>query len=322
MWIVGRPVRVPYHGTVAPISFSPAAWRRIRSALRSFGADVVHVHEPFTPSTSMLTTLASSAPLVATFHAHLDRSRLMEFAGPALRRVSHRIDAGIAVSGAAASFLRRAIAVPVEIVPNGVDVDRFAHPGQPARGLPEGRKIMWVNRLDPQKGFRVMLHAFERLPPDLDDVHLVVAGDGKDRDALRSLPASIRPRVLHLGTVAHDLLAAYHATADLFVSAAVGQESFGIVLVEAMAAGLPVVCTDIPGYREVVRDDSDGLLVPPNDPIALADAIARVLSDPTLASTLAVAGRTRAAEYSWESVLPRLETVYDRVCGGTPASRG
>jgi phosphatidyl-myo-inositol alpha-mannosyltransferase len=320
--IVGRPVRVPYHGTVAPISFSPGAWRRIRSALRSFGPEVVHVHEPLTPSTSMLAALASSAPLVATFHAYLDRSRLMEFAGPALRRVAHRIDAGIAVSDSAASFMRRVIAVPVEIVPNGVDVGRFAHPGQPARGLPEGRKILWVNRLDPQKGFRVMLDAFERLPPDLDDVHLVVAGDGKDSEALRSLPASFRPRVVHLGTVAHDRLGAYHAAADLFVSPAVGQESFGIVLVEAMAAGLPVVCTDIPGYREVVRDGSDGLLVPPNDATALADAIARVLGDPTLASKLAVAGRTRAAEYSWESVLPRLEAVYDRVRGGTSAGGG
>jgi phosphatidyl-myo-inositol alpha-mannosyltransferase len=311
--IVGRPVPIPYNGTVAPISFSPGAWRRIRSAIRSFGPDVVHVHEPLTPSTSMLVTLAASSPVVATFHAYLDRSRLMELAGPALRRVSRRIDAAIAVSDAAAEFLRRVIAVPLEIVPNGVDVGRFAHAGEPARGLPAGRKILWVNRLDPQKGFGVMLDAFERLPADLEDVHLIVAGDGKDRDALRSAPAPVRSRVLHLGTVANDLLPAYHAAADLFAAAAVGQESFGIVLVEAMAAGLPVVCTDIPGYREVVRDGVEGLLVAPNDAAALADAIARVMTDRTLASALADAGRARAAGYSWETVLPRLESVYERV---------
>ena len=320
--IVGRPVRVPYNGTVAPISFSPGAWRRIRSATRSFGPEVVHVHEPLTPSISMLTVLAVNAPVVATFHAYLDRSRLMELAGPALRRVSRRIHAGIAVSEAAAEFLRRVIPVPVEIVPNGVDVGAFAHPGEPARGLPTGRKLLWVNRLDPQKGFRVMLDAFDRLPSELDDVRLVVVGDGRDRDALRSLPERIRPRVLHVGTVAHDLLPAYHAAADAFVSPAVGQESFGIVLVEAMAAGLPVVCTDIPGYREVVREGVEGLLVPPNDPAALAAAIARVLNDAPLTSALAEAGRARAAEYSWDAVLPRLESVYERLRRADSAPAG
>lgn len=322
--VVGRPIRVPYNGTVAPISFSPGAWRRIRSAMRSFGPEIVHVHEPLTPSTSMLAALAASAPVVATFHAYLDRSRLMELAGPALRRVSRRIDAGIAVSEAAAEFLRRVIPVPVQIVPNGVDVGRFAHPGAPARGLPAGRKVLWVNRLDPQKGFRVMLDAFERLPAELDDVHLVVVGDGRDREALRSLPERIRPRVLQLGTVAHDLLPTYHAAVDVFVSPAVGQESFGIVLVEAMAAGVPVVCTDIPGYREVVRDGVEGLLVRPNDPAALAGAITRVLDDPALAATMAGAGRARAAGYAWDAVLPRLEAIYEEVGGsdGSAASAG
>jgi phosphatidylinositol alpha-mannosyltransferase len=322
--IVGRPVRVPYNGTVAPISFSPGAWRRIRSAMRSFDPEVVHVHEPLTPSTSMLAALAASAPVVATFHAYLDRSRLMELAGPALRRISRRIEAGIAVSDAAAEFLRRVIPVSVEIVPNGVDVGRFAHPGVPARGLPAGRKILWVNRLDPQKGFRVMLDAFERLPVELDDVHLVIVGNGRDRDAVRSLPERIRPRVLHLGTVAHDQLPAYHAAADVFVSPAVGQESFGIVLVEAMAAGVPVICTDIPGYREVVRDGVEGLLVPPNDPAALSEAIARVLDDGAMAAALAEGGRARAADYAWDAVLPRLEAVYERVIGrdGSSADAG
>jgi phosphatidylinositol alpha-mannosyltransferase len=117
--------------------------------------------------------------------------------------------------------------------------------------------------------------------------------------------------------VPHAELPRYHAAADVFASPAVGQESFGIVLVEAMAAGVPVVATDIPGYREVVRDGVDGLLVPPNDATALASAIRRVLSEPALASALASAGRTRAETYSWDAVVPRLEAVYDRVLAGT-----
>ena len=315
--IVGRPVRVPYRGTVAPISFSPGSWRRIRSAMRSFDPDVIHVHEPLTPSTSMLAVLAASAPVVATFHAFLDRSRLMELAGPALRQVSRRIDAAVAVSEAAASFLRRVVQGPLEIVPNGVDVRAFAHPGRPVEGLPAGRKILWVNRLDPQKGFEVMVRAFEELASELEDTHLLVAGDGRDRVLLRALPKDLRSRILRLGTVPHEELPRYHAAADVFASPATGQESFGMVLVEAMAAGVPVVASEIAGYREVVRNGVDGLLVPSNDPNALAAAIRRVLSEPDLAAALVTAGRARADTFSWEAVVPRLEAVYDRVLGGT-----
>jgi phosphatidyl-myo-inositol alpha-mannosyltransferase len=311
--IVGRPVRVPYRGTVAPISFSPGAWRRIRSAMRSFDPDLIHAHEPLTPSTSMLAVLAAEAPVVATFHASLDRSRLMELAGPALRQVSGRIDAAVAVSDAAASFVRRVVRVPLEIVPNGVDVRAFSDPGRPVEGLPAGPKILWVNRLDPQKGFEIMLRAFEQIASEVGEVHLLVAGDGRDRVLLRSLPGDLRSRILRLGTVAHEALPRYHAAADVFVSPATGQESFGIVLVEAMAAGVPVVASDIEGYREVVRDGIDGLLAPPNDPNALAAAIRRVLSEPELAAALKAAGRSRAQAFSWQAVAPRLEAVYDRV---------
>jgi phosphatidyl-myo-inositol alpha-mannosyltransferase len=313
--IVGRPIRVPYRGKVAPISFSPGSWRRIRSAMRPFDPDVIHAHEPLTPSTSMLAVLAASAPVVATFHAALDRSRLMELAAPALRQVSGRIDAAVAVSDAAASFLRRVVRVPLEIVPNGVDVGAFAHPGRPIEGLPAGPKILWANRLDPQKGFEIMLRAFERVASEVVGAHLLVAGDGRDRALLRSLPADLRSRILRLGTVAHGDLPRYHAAADVFVSPATGQESFGIVLVEAMAAGVPVVASDIAGYREVIRDGVDGLLVPPGDPNALAAAIRRVLSEPKLAASLSAAGPARAETFSWEVVAPRLEAVYDRVLG-------
>jgi phosphatidylinositol alpha-mannosyltransferase len=315
--VVGRPVRVPYRGTVAPISFSPGSWRRIRSAMRSFDPDVIHAHEPLTPSTSMLAVLAASAPVVATFHASLDRSRLMELAEPALRRVSGRIDAGVAVSDAAASFLRRVMRVPLEVVPNGVDVGAFANPGRHLEGLPTGPKILWVNRLDPQKGFEIMLRAFEQLARDDDEANLLVAGDGRDRVLLRSLPGDLRSRILRLGTVPHEELPGYHAAADVFVAPATGQESFGIVLVEAMAACVPVVASDIAGYREVVRDGIDGLLVPPGDPNALAAAIRRVLSEPGLAATLRAAGRARAEVFSWQTVAPRLEAIYNRVLGST-----
>lgn len=311
--VVGRPVRVPYGGKVAPICFSRRSWSKIREALRVFEPDVVHVHEPFSPSTSMLTMAASTAPVVATFHAHHERSRLLWSAAPVLRGLARSIDAAVAVSEAAATFAAQAVGRPIEIVPNGVDVERFGGAASPAPGLPEGRRILWVNRLDPQKGFPVMVRAFARLTAELEGLWLIVAGDGRDREALGMLSEPDRRRVLMLGTVPNADLPAYHAAADVFAAPAAGHESFGISLVEAMAAGLPVVATDIPGYREVVSDGVEGLLVPPHDPGALAAALRRVLTDPALAASLGAAGRRRARTFSWDAIVPRLEAVYDRV---------
>jgi phosphatidylinositol alpha-mannosyltransferase len=310
--IVGGPVRIPYGGKVAPICFSRSSWRRVREWLRVFEPEIVHAHEPLSPSTSMLAVLAAAAPVVATFHAFHERSRLLRVAAPALRSVAARIDAAIAVSQAAAGFLAPVVRGPIEVVPNGVDVDRFAQArGSAPRG--EGRVALWVSRLDPQKGFGVAVRAFETLAERFTDLRLVVAGDGRDRDLVERLPDPVRRRVTMLGPVPNVDLPDLLAAADVFLAPATGHESFGIVLVEAMAAGVPVVATDIAGYREVVRAGVDGLLVPPNDPGAIAEAASRVLGDPALAASLSAAGRERSRAFSWDAVIPRLESVYGRV---------
>ena len=311
-WVrsVGRPVRVSYRGTVAPIA--PLSYRKVRSALASFRPDVVHVHEPLTPSASMFATLVANAPVVATVHAYLDRSVAMEIAAPILRRIWRRVTLGIAVSESAASFLRRAVPdAALDIVPNGVDVGAFAV-AELRADLPPGRRILWVNRLDPQKGFPIALAAFSKVLAEVPDAILVVVGQGKDRDALGLLTKSERARVDMRGTVPNEEVPSYLAACELFVSPAVGQESFGIALIEAMAAGLPVVAADIPGYREVVSDGVEGLLVPPRDPEALAAGLVRVLTDPELASRLGEAGRTHARTFDWLLVVERLEELYLR----------
>lgn len=311
-WVraVGVPLRVPYRGTVAPIA--PQSFLKTREVLAALRPDVVHVHEPLTPSASMFATLMSPAPVVATVHAYLDRSRVMELAAPALRWVWGKVTTGVAVSDAAAAFLRRALPeVALEIVPNGVDVEAFAAAG-PRDDLPEGRRILWVNRLDAQKGFPVALAAFSKVLEDVPDAVLVVVGEGGDREALRLLTTAARERVEMRGTVPNADVPGYLAASEVYLSPAVGQESFGIVLVEAMAAGVPVVATDIPGYREVVTDGLEGLLVPPRDPEALAAALVRVLSEPDLARRLGDAGRARARTFDWPLVVDRLEELYGR----------
>ncbi|CAN5259509.1 glycosyltransferase family 4 protein [soil metagenome] len=306
--IIGRPVRLPYNGSVAPVSPDPRTARRISAALRSFAPDVVHVHEPFAPSTSLYASLVARAPVVGTFHAYAARSRALAALSPILRLIWNRLAVRLAVSRAAASFVSRYFRGAVRVVPNGVDVELFA--SARAASLPPGRALLFVNRLEPRKGFRVATEAFELLAGRYPDVLLVVAGDGAERVLVAGLPEGAKGRVILLGSVPHEDLPPYHAAAELFLAPATGRESFGIVLVEAMAAGLPVVASDIPGYREVVRDGVEALLVPPEDAPALAAALGRILDDQELAASLGAAGRMRAERYRWEAVAADVESAY------------
>ncbi|HEX6132292.1 MAG TPA: glycosyltransferase family 4 protein, partial [Actinomycetota bacterium] len=233
---VGRPVDVRFNRANAPIDPRPWSWRRLRAVLGEARPDVVHVHEPFAPSTSLWATLASPAPVVATFHSGVPSSVAYDVAAPVLRRVARRIRVRVAVSRAAATVAARRIGGRFEIVPNGVDVARFRD-ARPA-DLGPGRKLLFVGRLDARKGFPVAVAAFERLARAGGDVRLVVAGDGPDRGAVAALPRTIRDRIAMLGSVPNADVPAIDAACDVYLGASIGGESFGIVVVEAMAAGL------------------------------------------------------------------------------------
>ncbi len=175
-----------------------------------------------------------------------------------------------------------------------------------------GTKLLFVGRLDERKGFPVAVDAFRRLAPDRPELRLIVVGDGPERSAVNGLPLDLRARVAMLGSVPNVDLPPFEKACDLYLGTSVGGESFGIVLVEAMAAGLPVVASGIPGYDEVVTDGVDGLLVPPRDPEALARAAGTILDDPALAGRLSAAGLARAATFDWRVVGAKLEALYDR----------
>jgi phosphatidylinositol alpha-mannosyltransferase len=306
--IVGRPIRIPYNRSTAPICPSRGSARRVRDELRRFGPDLVHVHEPLTPSTSMFAMRASRVPVVATFHSGASRSLLFTVAAPVLRRMANRIDVRVAVSRAAESFVAPRIGGTFEIVPNGVDVDQFRE-AEPA-ALPEGRRLLFVGRLHERKGFAHAVRAFALLAPRFPDLQLVVVGEGSQRRALETLPREIRSRVLELGALDNRAWPPYAAAADVFVAPNVGGESFGLILVEAMAAGLPIVASDIPGFDEVLTDGVEGSLVPRRDPRALAAGVARILEDPALSARMGAAARARAETFSWDRVTDRLEDLY------------
>ncbi len=320
-WVraAGRPVNVPYNASNAPIDPRPWSRARVRAELDRFGPDVLHVHEPLTPSTSLWATLeAGRTPVVATFHSGAARSRLFDLAAPFLRRIARRLSVRVAVSQTAAAFARARIGGTFEIVPIGVDVVRFERARPADLGI--GTKLLFVGRLDERKGFPIAVAAFGRLATDRPDLRLIVVGEGPDRSATDALPDTLKERVAMLGAVSNADVPPIHAACDLYLGPAVGGESFGVVLVEAMAAGLPIVASDIYGYREVLRDGIDGLLVPPRDSRALASAAAQVLDDPSLAGRLADGGRVRARTFAWSEVIVKLEELYGRAIQTGPPS--
>jgi phosphatidylinositol alpha-mannosyltransferase len=263
----------------------------------------------------MLATLRSRSPVVATFHAFTERSVLYSAAAPVLRPLWEKLGARIAVSEAAARFVGSRFPDGLRVIPNGCDVDLFAK-ARPMESRPSARRMVWVGRLDQQKGFPIAVRAFHRLAADFSDLEFVVVGEGRDRAVISTVPPATRSRLVMAGPVPHDDLPGYLAGAEAFVAPALGQESFGMVLVEAMAAGVPVVASDIAGYREVVRHEVDGILVPPGDPARLAEGVSRVLSDPALAKRLREAGRARAERYRWDVVIEEIEAVYREALGG------
>ncbi|MGH8884314.1 MAG: glycosyltransferase family 4 protein [Egibacteraceae bacterium] len=313
--VVGRPMPVRYNQSVAPVALSPLAGRKILRALRDYCPDVVHVHEPLSPIVSATAAAFGPRPVVGTFHAWSSTARIYRLAGLAGRRTVRRLDARIAVSPSAQQYAAGALRMPLgsfQVVPNGVDDTAFAT-AEPLPELvdPSRPLILFVGRLEPRKGVDVLMRAFLRLRASTPRVRLCVVGEGPGRERYQQMiPSSIRPDAQFVGAVDQAELPRYHASADIFVSPAVGGESFGVVLLEAMAAGLPVVASDIPGYRTVLKDGRQGRLVPPDDAFALAETVSTLLANEKLRLAMGAEGRQTAAEYAWPVIGRRIEAVY------------
>jgi phosphatidylinositol alpha-mannosyltransferase len=317
--IIGRTLNIRTNGSVARLTFAPSALDALEQAMRDFAPDVVHVHEPFALSIGLKAVWSSPAPVVGTFHSYFARDtwqgRLYTAVAPLLRPTWQRVASRIAVSQAARHSAKGRLGKGnVKIVPNGVDVERFSL-ATPATGLPEGRKLLFVGRLEARKGLRFAIGAFAQLADRYPDLQLLVVGDGPERHAVNTLAPALRSRVHMLGRVSDELLPRYHRAADLFLAPATGAESFGIVLVEAMAAGLPIVASDIPGYREVARQGREALLVAPSNATALAQGIAQLLDHPDERARLGANGLWRAHEFAWEHIVDELEAIYRSLAG-------
>ena len=318
---VGTAMPVRYNGSVARVNFGPLSAARVGRWLRKGRFDVLHIHEPITPSISLLALWAAEQPVVATFHAATPRSRSMQLAGGVLRGAIEKIDAGIAVSESARNVVVQHLGRDAVVIPNGIEFDDFNRwrpstgPGQLA-GSPrpsDHPKLIFLGRLDePRKGLDVLLAAVPLIMKTRPDLEVIVAGQGN-----RPLPEWC----CSLGMINPEAKIALLNSADVFVAPHLARESFGIVLLEAMASGVPIVASELPSFLDVLGSPRDegrlGEVFAAGDPDALAASVLRVLDQPNPVRTLRA--REAARRYDWSAVGSTVVAVYRAALSAAPA---
>ncbi|HEV2371621.1 MAG TPA: glycosyltransferase family 4 protein [Streptosporangiaceae bacterium] len=310
----GRAMPVPYNGSVARLAFGFVSAARVRRWLKEGGFDVLHVHEPAAPSLSLLACWVAEGPIVATVHTANPRSRVMSAAAPALQTALEKIRGRIAVSEAARTTLVEHMGGDAVLIPNGVTVSRYEK-AAPLPGWPgEGGVLGFLGRMEePRKGLDVLLRAFTVLAGQRPGLRLLIAGPG-DLDEVRSrVPAPLRERLVLLGQVSQEDKARFYHSVDVFCAPNTGGESFGIVLIEAMASGAPIVASDLDAFGQVLRDGRAGELFATGDSGALAKAAGQLLDDPGLRARLSSAAVEVARGYDWPLIAKDVVQVYQAV---------
>ena len=310
---LGHPIKIPVNDSVARVTF------RLRLRTSTYRllerSEVIHFHEPLLPSTPLSLLGHSRAANVGTFHAYADRSLGYRLGRRLLVRYLRRLDATIAVSEPASDFLRQYFpeADPL-LIPNGVDTAFFRPDAEsPERLRRTGTTILFVGRLEKRKGVLELVRAFAAVAQARPGSRLVLVGDGPLRRPVEAEIRRLRLAGVSLeGQVPRALLPSYYAGADLFCAPSLAAESFGIVLLEAMASGLPVVASSVAGYAALVEAETEALLVAPGDTDRLSAALLRAAADDDLRRRLARAGLAKAELHSWAAVIPRVEGVYAR----------
>ena len=317
----GRAIPVRYNGSVARMTFGPVSARRVRRWLAAGDFDILHLHEPVTPSLGMLALWIASGPIVATFHTALLRSRALQVAYPIVRPSMEKILARIAVSEDARRTLVEHLGGDAVVIPNGVHVDTFAAAEADPRwtGTPEAPTIAFLGRLDePRKGLPVLTEAIEAVLQEHPGARFLIAGRGdtgaaEARDVLGPLASSVE----FLGGISDEDKGRLLSSVDVYCAPHTGGESFGIVLVEAMSAGATVVASDLGAFRRVLDDGKAGVLFRNGDAADLASTLNRVLADEGLRASTAAHAAAVVRRYDWSTVTQQVLTVYEMVLAGT-----
>jgi phosphatidylinositol alpha-mannosyltransferase len=308
---LGKGFSMPANGSMGTVTLSPRYVSQVQDLLERERFDVLHFHEPFVPFLSLVILRQSQSVNIGTFHAYGGFSPAYEFGSRAMRSYAERLHGRIAVSAAARHFIDRYFPGDYKVIPNGVDLDRFARAVPLSRWQDGTQNVLFVGRFEPRKGVLDMLKAHRILRRLGSESRLLLVGGGpQEREARRYVATRRLGGVEFLGRVSDAERDQLFKTADVYASPATGRESFGIVLLEAMAAGVPIVASDIHGYKGVVRRDREALLVPPREPKELAAAIRRLLTDRELAAQMSANGLRRAEEFSWPRVTAKVDDYY------------
>jgi phosphatidyl-myo-inositol alpha-mannosyltransferase len=311
----GKAVPIPYNGSIARLQFSPMVHGKVRRWLADGDFDVLHLHEPNAPSLSMWALRVAEGPIVATFHTSTTKSLTLAVVRGLLRPLHEKIVGRIAVSDLARRWQMEALGSDAVEIPNGVDVAAFAGAPQ-LDGYPRpGKTVLFLGRYDePRKGMTVLLDALPKLVQHFPDVEVLVVGRG-DEDEVRDAAGGLVRHLRFLGQVDDAVKASALRSADVYCAPNIGGESFGIVLVEAMAAGTAVVASDLHAFRRVLRDGAAGRLMPVGDGAALADGLIDVLRDDAARRRYTDEGRRAVGRYDWSVVADQIVRVYETVAG-------
>jgi phosphatidylinositol alpha-mannosyltransferase len=316
---IGKPRAIPTSGSIARISLSLRLADRIKEVLEREKFDIIHLHEPFMPMLCSAVLRFSNTVNVGTFHAAAGRPGYY-FGWPVsavmIYRRAPKLSAKIAVSTAALRYHKKWVRGDFQIIPNGIDTHQFSPEIKPIPEYCDGKlNILFVGRLESRKGLSYLLKAYSTLKQKAHNIRLIVVGPGRIRR--RAYESFVKKNniedVIFTGRVSEEMKPRYYRTADIFCAPATGRESFGIVLLEAMATGRPVVASGIEGFRCVITNGIEGILVPPKNDKKLAQALLKLINNPKLRAKMGKNGLEKAQQYSWEKVARQVLDTYTKV---------
>lgn len=310
----GEPRAIKYNGSVARLSFGPVTARKVSKWIEEGQFDILHVHEPLAPSLSVLAVWAAKGPIVGTWHASMDKSRIFLSLAKLAQTAMEKINARIAVSEAARTTLVSHVGGDAVIIPNGVDTSAFID-AHPLSGWPgTGRALVFLGRVDePRKGLEILLKAFPLVREEFPELRLLIAGPGDPEELIDEVPLLHRNAIIHIGKISNDEKPDVFASGTIYVAPNTGGESFGIVLLEAMASGVPVVASNLHAFERVLEYGKSGVTFKNEDFQDLARVLIELLQDEDKLAHLKRAGLARSAQFDWNIVADKVLAVYESV---------
>jgi phosphatidylinositol alpha-mannosyltransferase len=317
---IGKPRPIPTSGSFARITISFTLAKKVKTVLEKENFDIIHLHEPLAPTLCTTVLRMSKTVNIGTFHATESRPSY-RWSKPLMvnrffKKWFKKLDGRIAVSKPAMDFINKHFPSTYDIIPNGIDLNHFTPDIAPLPQFKDGKtNILFVGRIEKRKGLEYLIKAYRLIKPGYPDCRLIIVGPGnRGRNKYEKRVAEWGLQdVVFAGSVGYDELARYYSTADIFCAPATGHESFGIVLLEAMATGKPVIASNISGYASLISDGVDGLLVPPKQEVPLAQSIAGLMSNDNLRNSLAEKGRIKSFDYGWDKISLKVMDYYTRV---------